>query len=42
MATVIILYFLYNLESKEIIGIGVFMGILTVIYGGILFFKKNN
>jgi amino acid transporter len=42
MATIIILYFLSNLDSKEIIGIGVFMGILTVIYGGILFFKKNN
>ncbi len=42
MATIIILYFLSNLDSKEIIDIGVFMGILTVIYGGILFFKKKN
>lgn len=41
LATITILYFLSNLETFEIIGVSVFIVILTLVYGMILYFKKR-
>lgn len=42
LASIIILYLLSNLTLTEKIGIVIFIAILTLIYGLILYFKKKN
>lgn len=42
LSSIIILYLLSNLEMVEKIGIVIFIGILTVIYGLMNYFKKKS
>jgi len=42
LSAIIILYLLSNLTQTEKIGIIIFVGILTVIYGFIIYYKKKN
>lgn len=42
LSIIIIIYFLSNLATKELVGTSIFIAILTLIYGVIKFFKKRN